>query len=227
MLHDPWLDRWLPLVVAHAGDKPVLEIGCGEGADTATLSKAGLQVVAFDLSEAAVRTTRLRVPSALVTCQDIRAPFPTQANRPGVVVASLSLHYFEWSETLAVVNRIRCTLQPGGLFLCRLNSTEDRNFGAQGHPEIEPNFYMVDGSPKRFFNEPAVRSLFVDGWKELSLEHFTTRKYLKSKSLWEAACLRDAQLAMGNRPVEHRNEAHSKRSIDEPRWPNAPTDDAT
>ncbi len=191
MLHDPWLDRWLSLIITHARDKPVLEIGCGQGADTQTLASAGLQVVAFDLSPAAVQMTRLRVPSAVVSCQDIRDPFPPLAGDAGVVVASLSLHYFAWAETLEIVKRIRNTLVPGGLLVCRLNSTEDTHFGAQGHPEIESNFYMVDGSPKRFFDEPSVRALFADGWKERSLAHFTTRKYLKSKSLWEAVYLRD------------------------------------
>ena len=52
---------------------------------------------------------------------------------------------------------------------------------------------MVNGEPKRFFDEPSVRSLFTPEWRLLSLEHFTTRKYMKSKSLWEAVVERDAQ----------------------------------
>jgi hypothetical protein len=83
-------------------------------------------------------------------------------------------------------------LRPGGVLLCRLNSTEDRHFGAQGHREIEPNFFMVDGQPKRFFDEASVRSLFASGWNILSLQHITTRKYVRSKSLWEAVVERDA-----------------------------------
>ena len=104
----------------------------------------------------------------------------------GLVVASLSLHYFPWAETQAIVTRIHAALRPGGLLLCRLNSTEDRNFGATGHPEIEPHYYLVDGEPKRFFDRPAVVALFAEGWKQLSLEHFVTRKYVRSKALWEA-----------------------------------------
>src|SRR5882672_4104809 len=54
MLRDNWLDRWLPVAVARAGGAPVLEVGCGHGDDTAALAAAGLRVVAFDLSAAAV-----------------------------------------------------------------------------------------------------------------------------------------------------------------------------
>jgi hypothetical protein len=107
------------------------------------------------------------------------------ANELGVIVASLSIHYFSWAETQALVGRIRSALRPGGVFLCRLNSDQDHNFGASGHPEIEPNFFMVQGAPKRFFNEAAITSLFAEGWNTLSLEHFVTKKYVRSKALWE------------------------------------------
>ncbi len=183
---DPWLERWLPLVAARAGADPVFEIGCGCGDDTAVLAGAGLSVVAFDLSRVAVTAARVRVPSATIECRDVRDPFPESIRGIGVVVASLSLHYFPWAETQALVWRIRSALRPGGALLCRLNSTEDRNFGACGHAEIEPDYFLVDGQPKRFFDRDAVCSLFADGWERLSLEHFVTRKYVAEKALWEA-----------------------------------------
>lgn len=185
MLTDPWLHRWLPLLRERAGSGLVFEIGCGHGADTATLASAGLKVHGLDLSPAAVGIAKVRVPSAVLECRDIRDPFPGQAQDLGAVIASLSLHYFSWSETQRIVQRIRSTLRPGGILLCRLNSTQDHNFGASGHPEIEPNFFLVDGEPKRFFDEAPVDSLFAEGWSRLSLEHFVTRKYIRPKALWE------------------------------------------
>ncbi len=77
-------------------------------------------------------------------------------------------------------------MRSGGTTLCRLNSTQDHNFGASGHPELEPNLFMVEGERKRFFDEAAVKSLFAEGWSQLSLEHFVSGKYVKSKALWEA-----------------------------------------
>jgi SAM-dependent methyltransferase len=192
MLSDPWLQRWLPLAVTHAGEGPVLEIGCGYGDDTAVLAGAGLKVTAFDLSLASVAVAKTRVPSATITRRDIRDPFPVAAGQSGLVVASLSLHYFGWEETVAIVQRVREVLRPDGLLLCRLNSTEDHHFGASGHPEIEPHFFRVDGEPKRFFDASDVDRLFGAGWRRLSLEHFVTRKYLRPKALWELVLARDA-----------------------------------
>lgn len=185
MLTDPWLRRWLPLAVQRAGTDPVLEIGCGHGDDTVVLCGAGLRVHAFDLSRAAVGIAKARVPSATIECRDVRDPFPAHAQGLGVVVASLSLHYFAWAETQLLVDRIRAVLRPGGVLLCRLNSTQDHHFGASGHPEIEPGFYLVKGEPKRFFDERSIGLLFGAGWARLSLEHAVTRKYLRAKALWE------------------------------------------
>lgn len=188
---DDWLDPWLPELTARTAGLPVMEIGCGSGDDTATLAAAGLSVVAFDLSPEAVATARARVPKARITCQDVREPFPLGAGAAGAVVASLSLHYFAWDETLALAQRIHAVLRPGGLLLCRLNSTEDTHFGARGHRAIEENFFDVNGERKRFFDAAAIDRLFASGWQRVSTRHAVTGKYGLPKSLWEVALLRD------------------------------------
>lgn len=197
MLKDLWLTRWLPQVKHAANGRPVLEIGCGTGDDTSTLVKAGLPVVAFDVSAASVAATQVRVPAARVSCQDVRAPFPLGDGEAGAVVASLTLHYFPWSETLELVRRVRHTLALGGTFLCRLNSIEDRHFGATGHPVIEPNYFLVEGQPKRFFDRRGVDTLFESGWAVLSTEHHTTTKYARPKALWEIVAQKVAASSPG------------------------------
>ena len=132
MQPDPWLTRWLPPIQQHAAHTPVLEIGCGAGEDTATLVAAGLRVVAFDLSASAVEQARAQVPGAAIHVQDVRDAFPDGVQGTGVVVASLSLHYFAWAETLVLFDRVRRTLAPGGLLVCRLNSTEDITLARRG-----------------------------------------------------------------------------------------------
>ncbi len=185
MAADLWLERWLPLLAECAEERPVLEIGCGSGEDTATLAHAGLRVVAFDYSAEAVAEARSRVPAARIECMDTRGPFPSGIDTFGAVVASLSLHYFPWQQTCTIVSRIRNALDSKGVLLCRLNSTEDENFGASGHPQIEPNYYRVDGKTKRFFDEKSIFELFSEGWRCLSAEHFISHKYAMPKALWE------------------------------------------
>jgi SAM-dependent methyltransferase len=182
---DPWLEPWLRLVGERVGTQPILELGCGSGIDTSTLEAAGHRVVAVDLSPDSVGKARMRVPSGEFYCQDLRAPFPPSASGVNVVVASLSLHYFPWDETFALVRKIFDVLAPAGLLLCRLNSTNDHHYGAIGHPEIEPNYYLVDGQPKRFFGKSDIQALFAAGWRLLHLEERVIHRYANPKSVWE------------------------------------------
>jgi SAM-dependent methyltransferase len=181
---DRWLDPWLPLIAARAAGRPILELGCGSGRDTEVLAGVG-HVVALDLSPEKVAAARLRATSAEFHCRDVRDPFPASGARARVVVASLSLHYFSWPETVALLERIHGLLTPAGLLLCRLNSTKDLHFGAAGHPEIEPHYYLVDGRPKRFFDRADVDALFAQGWHALRVQEQTIQRYVQPKVVWE------------------------------------------
>lgn len=181
---DPWLDRWLALIAERAAGLPILELGCGAGRDSVVLAGAEHRVVGIDLAPEAIERSAKRVPSGSFHCQDIRDPFPV--THAGVVVASLSLHYFPWRETEVLVGRIRQVLTPSGVLLCRLNSTNDHHFGASGHTAIGENFYRVDGQPKRFFDRAGVERLFAQGWRALGLEERVIDRYEHPKSVWQA-----------------------------------------
>jgi SAM-dependent methyltransferase len=182
---DPWLERWLPLVVERATGLPVLELGCGNGRDSAILSGAGLTVTGIDRSPEALAEARARVPSGTFYEGDIRDGFPDN-RRFGAIVASLVLHYFAWDTTRELAQRLLGCLQPGGVLLVRVNSTDDHHYGASGHPEIASNYYLVDGKPKRFFDREGMLQLFGGAWHFLHLEQHVIHRYQHPKVIWEA-----------------------------------------
>jgi SAM-dependent methyltransferase len=186
-----WLQRWLPLIADRVGASPVLELGCGIGTDTKVLAAAGHRVVAVDHQAQLIAKARGQVVPAEFICQDIRDRFPRHCDQIGCVVASLSLHYFAWEETLLLIDRIRNTLRPGGLFLCRLNSTDDYHHGASGHPQIARNFYFVDGRPKRFFDRNDLDMLFAERWRTLSRTEMIIGRYRLPKAVWEIIAERE------------------------------------
>lgn len=90
-----------------------------------------------------------------------------------------------------VLEDVRRCLVPGGHLLARLNSTNDPRYAA-AHKEIEPNFYLVDGSPKRLFDRDDVVALFSPDWKIEEASERTTSRYGDEKTLWEIAAIKPA-----------------------------------
>ena len=168
----------------------VLEIGSGWGWDTKVLTDAGLSVIGIDMAEKYLEQAKILVPNATFLHQDMQQEFPGE-NKYNVIIASLSMHYMPWEETLKMISKVKEKLTDDGLFLFRVNSVRDINHGAIGNPEIDTNYFLVDGKPKIFFDEATVRDLFDDSWNIISLEEHTIDRFEKPKVVWEVISKRN------------------------------------
>ena len=188
---DAWLERWRDLL--HSNRRaPILDLGCGAGEDALVLSRWGFVVVAVDFSQKALELTDRRAPRAETKRVDLTQGLPFPDAHFAAIVASLSLHYFSWSETVEVLEDVRRCLVPGGHLLARLNSTNDPYYAAAPKEEIEPNFYIVNGTPKRLFDRKDVIALFSPAWEVEAAVERTTGRYGYEKVLWEIAARKPA-----------------------------------
>ena len=186
---DPWLDKWIPLLKQKSAKGFVLELGCGSGWDTIELLNAGCNAIASDLSTGNLLATKQAVPNADNVQLNHSHPLPFVNHCLSVIVASLSLHYFTWTVTQQIASELQRCLKTDGILLARFNSTHDYHYGASPtESEIEPNFHQVGTSTKRFFDEPAVRSL-LHGWDIQFLEENVIHRYEKPKSVWEVMAI--------------------------------------
>jgi SAM-dependent methyltransferase len=186
MQTDLWLARWLPLIRTQAPVPAVLELGSGPGGDSGYLVEQGVTNLACtDVSPKALARCARAAPGALTVCHDLREPLPFAERRFDVVIASLCLHYFAWDKTGTILRDIACCLKPGGVLLCRLNSTRDVHYGAVGHEQVGRNYYLVDGFPKRFFDRESIDALIAEDWERISIEELSIDRYDKPKIVWE------------------------------------------
>lgn len=187
-----WLKEWIDLIASRTLNPAILELGCGSGRDTIFLAQHGFtRLTVTDLSAEALDECTRVVPTVSAVRHDLREPLPFADDCFDVVIASLCLHYFDWKTTQEIVARVRSCMVDDGLLICRVNSTNDVNFGAVGHPEMAPHFYDVDGRKKRFFSRENVDALFGDGWARIATEEKEIDRYEKRKVVWEVVARKE------------------------------------
>jgi ubiquinone/menaquinone biosynthesis C-methylase UbiE len=177
--------HWLSSYRQELSGKAVLELGAGNGLDSAQLLGICKKVMVTDLDPNRLKMAAELAPGINHAVLDMRDPFPFADNQFSAVLASLCLHYFPWLQTTQIVSEIKRVLEPGEPLIARVNSTNDIHYGATGHLEIETGLYEVNGRMKRFFMETQVRQLFSEGWRLEALQEKIIDRYEKPKSVWE------------------------------------------
>ncbi len=180
--YSSWLDKYTEKFLKCT--TKVLDLGCGIGYDSDYLTKKGLEVIACDFSDVALRRLRERVPNVKTMQLDISEPLPFNNNSFDLIVADLSLHYFDENTTEKIMKEIKRVLTPSGCLLARVNSIYDVNHGAGDGEKIEDNYYFVGGYNKRFFTvEDAQRFFSIIGNVKAHEENMS--KYNKPKMVIE------------------------------------------
>ena len=181
-IYDHWLDKYMELFTNIK--TPILDLGSGTGNDTLYLSEKGYSVIACDFSNEALENVKKYIPAAQAKLLDISKKLPFYDNMFEIIIADLSLHYFDNETTTEIMKEIKRILKDGGHLLARVNSVNDINHGAGQGKKIEENFYYVEGYNKRFFNLNDVNKYFSIIGKVKSKEAEMLR-YEKPKKLIE------------------------------------------
>lgn len=142
---------------------PILDLGCGNGEDTNWLANNGYCVISTDFAPSAVEHVKKTNKNTYIL--DMRYQSDWQQlkdNSISIIVANLSLHYFDNTTTKMIMHEIKRVLVTNGLLIARVNSNLDTEFGAGEGIEIEPNFYqnLERGINKRFFTQESIINYF-------------------------------------------------------------------
>jgi SAM-dependent methyltransferase len=183
---DDWLQPWQARLQTLGR---ALDVGCGDGLETARLQALGLEVTATDIAEQALARSRERTPEARHLLADARhMPMLDDASFD-LVIAHLSLHYFDREGSRQAFGELARVLKPGGLLLACVNADDDIHYGAPGDSSAW-ELVMVDGVPKQFFTEAKLREALGEPYRIESLLKRSSLRYGAPKSLWELAAAR-------------------------------------
>lgn len=184
-VYDFWLDKFNEYIVSTS--KPIVDLGCGIGNDTLYLINKGKDVLSVDFSEEGLEIIKNNIPESKVKLMDIANNYSLAENSADLIIANLSLHYFDEKTTFNILNNIRKTLTDNGTLIFRVNSINDKNYGADNNSiEIEKHYYKSSIINKRFFDKEDIK-YFFKGWNILYCqeEKICTSIHQEPKVLWE------------------------------------------
>lgn len=186
--YDNWLDEYLELIIKTK--QPIIDLGCGTGNNVKYLLDYDKSVIACDYSDSALEIVKNQFFKQIEEHQlclskfDMSIILPFNKESADLVIADLSLHYFDKKTTIKILKELKSILTNNGHLLFRINSTKDVNFGAKNGIEIEPHFYFTQGYEKRFFDLEDINYFFND-WTIVDLKKETMNRYQSKKVLWK------------------------------------------
>ncbi len=180
--YDEWFNKYTSLL--NKEDK-ILELGCGRAYTSIYLLSKGYQtIIATDFSKEVIKILNKEHPNLKTMNIDITKSLPFNDNELNVIIADLSLHYFDKEQTKEIINEIKRVLTPGGYLIGRVNSANDKYHIPVDAQAIEENFYYDGKIYKRFFIQDDFQELFAN-FKIIFSEENHMDRYEKPKTLWE------------------------------------------
>jgi len=105
-IYDLWLDKY-KYILDKSKEKSIIDLGCGSGVDSLYLMERGYKVIACDYSEEASSIVNKDLPIVEAMKIDISKTLPFEDESIEVIIADLSLHYFNDDTTKIIVKEIK------------------------------------------------------------------------------------------------------------------------
>lgn len=182
-LSDLWVDKY-PYIFNNIQIGNALDLGCGLGQYTKYLMDKGFNVISTDISYEVLLKLKEFIPDANVVQLDMGLGLPFENESFDLVLANLSIHYFDKETTKKLLNEIIRILKNGGYFIGSVNSSKTFEFIKDVATKLEDNFYYENGRTVRLWTKEQFDEFFKD-FKLEELHEIETTRWNRKKVIWE------------------------------------------
>ncbi len=162
-----------------------LDLGCGIGQFTKFMLDNGFNVVSADISAEALGRLKKAFPSVEVVQLDMSEKLPFNDGKFELVIANLSIHYFDEKTTEQLMSEIKRILKPGGYFIGSVNSAKGFEFIKGKVEKLEENYYSEgNGREVRLWDKEQFDRFFKD-FEKIVLEEVRITRWNRPKDMSE------------------------------------------
>lgn len=177
---DSWLDKYRFLL---KGCCKILDLGCGNGANEKYLEKINIFPMVCDISENAINVIHQLYPRCEAKIVDISKNLPYGNKKMDLIIADLSLHYFDNESTFKIITELKRILNDNGFVIGRVNAKQGIKKN-KNYLEIEKDFFEENGCFRRYFSRDDIEKFF-QGFRILVNSENVTYKYGDKKYVIE------------------------------------------
>ena len=180
--YDEWLNKYIHLFEK---SDSFIELGCGRAyCSNYLLNKGFKNILACDFSQEVLKIVNTEIPNLQTKLFDMSVELPFKDNSINVIIADLSLHYFNSETTKYIFDEIYRVLKVNGYLIARVNSANDKLHIPNNSQEIEKNFFYDGNIYKKFFEKEDFKLLFQN-FEICNIEEKYMYRYEKPKILGE------------------------------------------
>lgn len=167
--------------------KTILDLGSGQGFDSAFFVDEGFEVTAADVAPSNIEHLEELVPAESkarlhTAVADFSEPLPFHGQEFDAVYAHLSLHYFNDAVTTRIFKEIRNLLKKDGLLFVACKSPNDPLYG-KGE-KIGPDTFQADHI-RHFFSEEYMREKLAE-FRNIAIKEYTAEYNQKQSAILQA-----------------------------------------
>lgn len=184
--YDGWLDKYLYLFDK---DYKILELGAGRAYNSLFLIEEGYKnTIISDFSKEVLEILKNENKNIKLLELDIRDKYPFKNNSIDIIIADLSLHYFNDEDMKKIISEIKRVLKQGGLLIGRVNSINDDFHKPEEKYKINEKLFFDNIMYKRFFSKEDIVCMFNE-FEIITNEEKNMERYEKPKVIIEF-CIR-------------------------------------
>lgn len=133
--------------------KLLVDLGCGNGRDSVYFESIGMNVIAIDMSEVAIK--RLKKDNKEKNIQFYNGDFVKEtgfyACEPDYFYSRFTIHAITEQQQNELIKNVYQNMKPGGKFFIEVRSVLDDIYGLG--EEIDRNTYVYEGHSRRFIEQ--------------------------------------------------------------------------